>query len=47
VSGHLDKFVGLFLVVALPLGLGLGAEYVFELLRRRKKPDGANETGEV
>ncbi|MCK4601902.1 MAG: hypothetical protein KAU28_05520 [Phycisphaerae bacterium] len=33
---QLDKPLAIFLVVALPLAWGLGAEYVFELLRRRK-----------
>ena len=45
--GHLDKFVMLFLIVALPLGWGLAAEYIFELFRRRRRSEGASETGEA
>ena len=31
-----DTSLALILIVALPLAWGLGAEYIFELLRRRK-----------
>lgn len=33
---QIDKLTGLFLIVALPLLWGLGVEYMFELLRRRR-----------
>ncbi len=33
---QLDKPLAIFLIVALPLVWGLAAEYVFELLRRKR-----------
>lgn len=33
---NLGRPLAIFLMVALPLAWGLGVEYVFELLRRRK-----------
>jgi len=42
-----DELAAMFLIVALPLGLGLCAEYVFELLRRGSGRGGTDETGEA
>ena len=34
---QLDRPLALFLIVAVPLAWGLGTEYIFELMRRRRR----------
>jgi hypothetical protein len=46
---QLDRPLALLLIVAVPLAWGLGTEYVFELLRRRRgscKECGESDAGE-
>ena len=44
---QLDKPLAILLTVALPLVWGLGVEYVFELLRRRRNSRHEREIVEV
>ena len=39
----LDKLLAIVLIVAIPLAWGLGMEYVFELLRRKRASRGSDE----
>jgi hypothetical protein len=44
---QIDRPLALFLVIAVPLAWGLGMEYVFELLRRRRSASGEGGESEV
>ncbi len=40
---YLDRPLAIVLIVAIPLAWGLGVEYVFELLRRKRASRGSDE----
>ena len=40
---YLDRPLAILLIVAIPLAWGLGAEYVFELWRRKRASRGSDE----